>query len=84
MTFDRLFAVDVGSRTALAGAVLLPSIAQAQSVWGGTGSTWTTANYNLGTNWSNPPAGAPPVAGGQSAIFDATGGSSVAGRLHLC
>jgi hypothetical protein len=86
MTFDdRLFAVDVGSRyrrallagTALAGAVLLPSIAQAQSVWGGTGSTTTTTNYNLGANWSSLPAGAPPIAAGQSAIFDATGTSSV-------
>jgi autotransporter-associated beta strand protein len=60
----------------LAGA-LLPSIAQAQSVWGGTGSTTTTTDYNLGTNWSSVPAGAPPVAGGQSAQFGATGTSSV-------
>src|SRR5437870_3994399 len=63
--------------TALAGAALLPSVAQAQSVWGGNGSTTTTTDYNLGTNWSNPPAGAPPVAAGQSAIFDATGSSTI-------
>jgi hypothetical protein len=80
-----LFVVDVGSRyrrtllagTALAGAVLLPSVAQAQSVWGGTGSTTTTTDYNLGTNWSNPPAGAPPVNASQSAQFGNTGTASV-------
>jgi autotransporter-associated beta strand protein len=62
---------------ALAGAALLPTVAQAQSVWGGTGSTTTTTDYNLGTNWSSLPAGAPPVAAGQSAAFDATGSASV-------
>jgi hypothetical protein len=85
MTFDRLFVVEVGSRyrrallagTALAGAILLPSIAQAQSVWGGAGSTTTTTNYNLGTNWSSAPAGAPPVAAGQAAVFDAGGNATV-------
>jgi autotransporter-associated beta strand protein len=52
--------------------------AQAQSfTWGGAGSTTATTNYNLGTNWANPPAGAPPVAAGQSAVFDATGAASV-------
>ena len=55
----------------------MPKAALAQNVWGGTGSTTTTADYNLGTNWSNPPAGAPPVAGGQSAVFDATGNANV-------
>jgi autotransporter-associated beta strand protein len=68
----------------LYGAALFLSLlsltpAQAQSfTWGGTGSTTTTADYNLGTNWSNPPAGAPPVAAGQSAVFDTTGSTSVA------
>jgi autotransporter-associated beta strand protein len=62
---------------ALAGAALLPTVARAQSVWGGTGSTTTTTDYNLGTNWSSVPAGAPPVAAGQSAAFDATGTASV-------
>ncbi|MGX0960015.1 uncharacterized protein with beta-barrel porin domain [Bradyrhizobium japonicum] len=51
--------------------------AQAQSVWGGTGSSTTTADYNLGTNWSNPPAGAPPVNAGQAASFGATGSATV-------
>ena len=36
-----------------------------------------TSAYNLGTNWSNPPAGAPPVAAGQSASFTNTGSASV-------
>jgi autotransporter-associated beta strand protein len=62
---------------ALAAAALLPTVAQAQNIWGGTGSTTTTTDYNLGTNWSNPPAGAPPVNAGQSAAFDATGSASV-------
>jgi autotransporter-associated beta strand protein len=63
---------------ALAGAALLPTVAQAQSIWGGTGSTTTTTDYNLGTNWSSVPAGAPPVAAGQSAVFGATGTATVA------
>src|SRR5580692_8738907 len=58
---------------ALAGAALLPSVAQAQNVWGGTGSTTTTTDYNLGTNWSSLPAGAPPTASGQSAQFANSG-----------
>jgi autotransporter-associated beta strand protein len=61
----------------LAGTSLLPAVARAQSVWGGTGSTTTTADYNLGTNWSSVPAGAPPVAAGQSAVFGATGTTTV-------
>lgn len=55
--------------TALAGAALFPSFAQAQFVWGGT---TTTTDYNLGSNWS-PQAGAPPFNAGQSAVFDTTG-----------
>ena len=52
--------------------------AQAQSyTWGGAGSTTATTNYNVGTNWSNPPVGAPPLAVGQAAIFGATGNSTV-------
>jgi autotransporter-associated beta strand protein len=62
---------------ALAAATLLPTVAHAQNVWGGTGSTTTTSDYNLGTSWSSLPAGAPPVAAGQSATFDATGSASV-------
>jgi autotransporter-associated beta strand protein len=80
--FGRLSASGIRLRCfiyclALAAAALLPTVAQAQSVWGGTGSTTTTTDYNLGTNWSNPPAGAPPVNAGQSAAFDATGSASV-------
>jgi autotransporter-associated beta strand protein len=63
----------------LAVASLVPlSAAQAQGfTWGGTGSTTATTGYQLDTNWSNPPAGAPPVSAGQSAVFGATGSSSV-------
>jgi autotransporter-associated beta strand protein len=54
------------------------SVAQAQAfTWGDVGSTSNTTDYNLDTNWGNPPAGAPPVAAGQSAIFDANGSSAV-------
>ena len=74
MAFDREFVVNAGARyrklllagAALAASVLLPSVAEAQSVWGGAGSTTTTNDYNLGTNWS---FGAAPTAGGQSAQF---------------
>jgi autotransporter-associated beta strand protein len=62
---------------ALAGAALLPTVAQAQNIWAGTGSTTTTTDYNLGTNWSSLPAGAPPVASGQSAVFGNTGSATV-------
>src|SRR5438128_2193996 len=52
--------------------------AEAQSFnWGGVGSTTTTADYNLNTNWALPPLGAPPVGNGQSALFDTTGTTSV-------
>jgi hypothetical protein len=40
--------------------------AQAQSIWGGAGSTSTTGYYGLFGNWSN---GTPPTAAGQSAQF---------------
>ena len=53
-----------------------PALAQSFT-WGGTGSTTATTNYNLGTNWANPPAGAPPVAAGASAIFGTTGSTTV-------
>jgi autotransporter-associated beta strand protein len=82
LLFGRWFVADIRVRCgvyflALAGAALLPTVAQAQSVWGGTGSSTTTANYNLGTNWSSAPAGAPPIAGGQSAQFANTGNAGV-------
>src|SRR5262249_41166139 len=40
-------------------------------------STTTTSAYGTASNWSNPPVGAPPVFAGQSAIFGATGSSTV-------
>ena len=46
-------------------------------IWGGTGSTTATTDYNTGTNWLNPPTGAPPVSAGQSAIFNSTGSCTV-------
>ena len=63
----------------LAVATLLSmSAAQAQGfTWGGAGSSTVTSDYNLGTNWANPPAGAPPLAAGQSATFDVAGSASV-------
>jgi autotransporter-associated beta strand protein len=75
--FGRLFVSGIRLRrgmhvlplAALAGAALLPSVTQAQNLWGGNGSSGSTTDYNLGTNWSNPPTGAPPIAGGQSAQF---------------
>ena len=62
----------------MAAAGLVPGTpAQAQSqTWGGAGSTTTTTGYKVGTNWSHPPAGA-PIAAGKSAIFDATGSSTI-------
>ncbi len=58
--------------------VLAPVAGQAQTyIWGGGGSSTTTSDYNLGTNWSNPPASAPPVNPGQSAQFGAAGSPTV-------
>jgi uncharacterized protein with beta-barrel porin domain len=78
MNFTGMVVAAPGSRTrkallagtALAAVALLPSVAQAQSVWGGA-----TTDYNLGTNWSTNPT--PPTVGGESAQFGATGSSSV-------
>ena len=69
----------LSSGAVIAVAILVSATAvQAQSfTWGGVGSTTATTGYNIGTNWANPPAGAPPVAAGQSAIFDTTGTTSV-------
>ena len=57
--------------------VLSLTVGQAQYTWGGAGSSTTTNDYNLATNWSNPPAAAPPVAAGQTAIFANTGSVTV-------
>jgi autotransporter-associated beta strand protein len=63
---------------ALGAGVVAATPGHAQSfTWGGAGSTTATADYNLGTNWASPPAGAPPVTSGQSAVFDTTGSTSV-------
>lgn len=57
---------------------ILPGLASAQSfIWGGTGSTTSTSDYSSATNWSNPLAGPPPVLPPQSAVFGATGSSTI-------
>jgi len=53
-----------------------PVLAQ-DYIWGGTGSTTTTSDYNLGSNWSTPGTPPPPVAAGQRAVFDAAGSQTV-------
>ena len=83
---ESVLAVRTGSRTAgratriglLAFALASTSLSSVRAqTWGGTGSTTTTSDYNLGTNWSNPPAGAPPVNAGQAATFSSTGSATV-------
>jgi autotransporter-associated beta strand protein len=75
--------LQAGAAAPLRGAILVAAslmwVASAQAqgfTWGGVGSTTATTDYNLGINW-NPSAGAPPVAAGQSAVFDATGSVTV-------
>lgn len=82
MNCNDVFFARVGSRyrqllaiAALVGMAMLPSAAMAQSVWGGAGSTTTTTDYNLGTNWSTTPT--PPTQPGESAHFDATGSATI-------
>src|ERR1035437_3901308 len=65
------------SGAVLALAILAPATAAHAHFWGGFGSTTSTNDYNLGTNWGNPPVGAPPVAAGQNAAFDASGSASI-------
>jgi autotransporter-associated beta strand protein len=73
---DRLRPRLASTVLAVASLALTPAV-QAQSfTWGGAGSSTATTDYNLNTNWG-PTAGAPPIAGGQSAIFDTSGTSSV-------
>ena len=56
----------------------MATVAQAQSfTWGGSGSTTTTSDYGTATNWSAPPAGAPPIFPTQSAVFGTSGSSTV-------
>lgn len=62
---------------AVCAAAVLVSLntAQAQNyTWGGTTAT---TDYNLGTNWTTPPVGAPPIAAGQVAVFDASGSAAI-------
>ena len=70
-------AVSYGSVVVAASLVSIPAARAQAFTWGDAGSTTITTDYNLGTNWGTPPAGAPPVAAGQSAIFDAAGSAAV-------
>src|ERR1700761_1742356 len=69
------------SRSVLAGTALvslsfvLSSKAQAQAVWGGSGSTTSTSDYGTGSNWST---GVAPTGAGQSAQFQNSGAISIA------
>ncbi|MBS0535702.1 MAG: autotransporter domain-containing protein [Proteobacteria bacterium] len=45
--------------------------------WGGVGSSTATSDYNAITNWSSPPAGAPPTGAGQTGIFSNSGNGAV-------
>jgi autotransporter-associated beta strand protein len=57
-----------------AASLTLSAAAQAQSfTWG---SATPTTDYNSGTNWT-PSGGAPPIAAGQSAVFDVLGFATV-------
>jgi autotransporter-associated beta strand protein len=67
-----------GSATIInSGTAIVLSVPTQNYVWVGTGSSTDTGDYNLGTNWSNPPTGAPPVTATQAAIFDTTGSTAV-------
>jgi autotransporter-associated beta strand protein len=74
----RSVAATAAGTMVVAASLISRTPAHAQSfIWSGAGSTTTTTDYNLGTNWSTPPVGAPPLAGGKAAIFDTTGSASV-------
>ncbi len=60
----------------LLAALTWPLPAAAQSIWGGSGSTSATTDYNTATNWSNPP-GVAPTSAGTSAVFANTGQGTV-------
>lgn len=64
------------SALGLISVLTLPLPAAAQSIWGGSGSTTATTDYNTATNWSNPP-GVAPVSSGTSAVFANTGQGTV-------
>jgi hypothetical protein len=62
--------------TVLAGTALLPTAAEAQSVWAGVGSgSSLTSDYKTGANWSTNPTA--PIAGGSSAEFGSFGSTLV-------
>jgi len=71
-----LAAIEAATALGLASPLALRVPAAAQSVWGGSGSTTTTSDYNTATNWSTPP-GVAPTAPGTSATFANTGQSTV-------
>ena len=71
-----LTALNAATALGFAPLLALPLPAAAQSVWGGSGSTTATSDYNTGTNWSTPP-GVAPTAPGTSATFANTGQSTV-------
>jgi uncharacterized protein with beta-barrel porin domain len=81
MNFKDMFFARIGARYrrllaigALVGTAVLPSAALAQSVWGGSGSSTTTTDYNTGSNWSTNPT-APTAAGSSAQFGNGTGGS---------
>lgn len=58
--------------------LLQTSNARAQTyIWGGPGSTTSSSTYELGTNWSASPAGAPPVTSTKNALFSWTGSAAI-------
>jgi len=71
-----LTALKAATALGFAPLLALPLPAAAQSVWGGSGSTTATSDYNTATNWSTPP-GVAPTAPGTSATFANTGQSTV-------
>ena len=63
-------------------ALALPLPAAAQSIWGGSGSTSATTDYNTATNWSeatnwSDPPGVAPISAGTSAVFANSGPGTV-------
>jgi len=69
-------AFKASSAIGVLAALILPQPAAAQSIWGGSGSTSATTDYNTATNWSNPP-GVAPTSPGTSAVFANTGQGTV-------
>ncbi|MBS0249134.1 MAG: autotransporter domain-containing protein [Proteobacteria bacterium] len=72
----RLVTASIAVAVAVALGMRGEAHAQAYS-WGGAGSSTTTNDYNSATNWSAPPAGAPPTAAGQTAQFGNLGSGTV-------